>query len=269
MQSVANPFLNDVFVGDLSELAGGAASGELTVEKIHRDALRKLGGLVAHLGSGGGEVILLSSAQAGFGKSHLLSRLVADQASDCFFIPVELNRDSRPNWVGLLQAVLGACTRPRQALPQVSYLEEMSRRLMAVAAADLILRGDVPAGDPAAAISMLKRDYMRAFDMRGGGSEVARWMDGNFNALLPLMAGVLARRAMVEADEAEAWMRVLSRFNRGDAAERKAAIASVAMLGVPLCQFWGEAALALVLPPGVASPAVGVGLRSCGCAGEW
>lgn len=231
MHSVANPFLNDVLVGDLGELAGGAVFGELTVESIHVEALRRLGGHLSHLGADGGEVILLSSAQAGFGKSHLLSRLVADRSDDCFFVPAEVNRDSRPSWVGLLQEVLGACTRPRQAAPLVSFLEEMSRRLMAEASADLILRGDVPAGDPAGAISMLKRDYIRAFDMRGGGSEVARWMDSNFNALLPLMAGVLARRAMIETDEAEAWMRVLSRFNRGNATERKAAIASVAMLG--------------------------------------
>ncbi len=232
MPSIANPFINDIHVAGLTELAVGAAHENPTVESINAEALSRLGGQLAQLDHRAGGVILLRSARAGFGKSHLLARLVEGHCGEALFIPVEVNRDSRPNWLGMLHGVLGACTQVRHAEPQVSFLDEMSRRLMAEAAADLILRGDVPAAEPAAAISMLKRDFLSVFDMRGGGgTEVARWMADNFNALLPLMGAVLGKRAAVETDEAVAWLRVLARFNRGDATERKAAIASVAMLG--------------------------------------
>ncbi|MGI9241649.1 MAG: hypothetical protein ACR2RV_12685 [Verrucomicrobiales bacterium] len=231
MPVLANPFLNDVHVAGLAELAAGAAHTDPTVESINAEALGRLGGYLDQFDGESGGVVLLSSARAGFGKSHLLARLVEAHSGESLFVPVEINRDSRPDWLGMLHGVLGACTQVRSQDPQVSFLEEMSRSLMAEAAVELILRGEVPAADPAGAISMLKRDYLAAFDMRGGGSEVVRWMADNFNALLPLMGAVLGERAAVETDEAVAWLRVLARYNRGDAAERKAVVASVAMLG--------------------------------------
>lgn len=227
MQSIPNPFLDDVHVGALSV---SAAAGSLTVESIHADALRKLAGHVAHFGGNSAAVILLRSSQAGFGKSHLLSRLFAGRSHGCFFVPLDVSRDSKPNWGGMLQGVLTACVEAGQG-GGASVMEQMGRRLMGEAAAELILRGDVPTGDPAAAITMLKRDYLRAFDMRAGGSEVARWMIGNFNVLLPLMGEVLGSRAVVEKEEAVAWLRVLARFNAGNEGERKAALASVSMFG--------------------------------------
>ena len=231
-QLTPNPFLDDIFLAGSASPALGAALDEPTVESMHADALRKLAGHVANLANGaGGAVILLRSSRAGFGKSHLLERLVAARKNECFFVPLDVNRDTRPTWTGMLQGVLVAGAQVRQATPRVSFLESMGRKLMAEAASDLILRGDVPSGDPARAIAMLKRDYLRAFDMRGGGSEVARWMAGNFTTLLPLMGAVLASRAMIGEDEAVAWLRVLARFNAGGAAERKAVLDSVALFG--------------------------------------
>jgi hypothetical protein len=231
MHSTPNPFLDDVFVGGISDSGLAAPADWPGVAPIHAEALRVLGDHIRGLAGGGGAIVLLRSPRAGSGKSHLLSRLAAARGDDHFFIPLDVNRDSHPSWVELMQGVLRASAQERQARPQMPFLDEMGRRLMAEAAADLILRGDVPTSDPAAAISMLKRDYLRVFDMRAGGSDVARWMTGNFNALLPLMGGVLGSRAAVDPDEAVAWLRVLSRFNAGTATERKAAVNAVVSLG--------------------------------------
>ena len=226
-----NPFLDDVLAVDLAISALGGADELACIDSLQADALAKLERQLHAVKVGGAATILLRSSRAGAGKSHLLARLVAAAASECFFIPVDVNRDSRPSWTGTFQAVLGLAARERLASPRITYLEELARRLMALAAADLVLRGDVPAGDPAAAIAMLKRDYLQAFDMRGGGSQVGGWMAENFRALLPLMGEVLGARAGVDPDEAVAWLRVLARFNAGGAAERKATLASVGALG--------------------------------------
>ena len=233
MQSIPNPFLDDAYARGVSDSALGDVAGELTIEPIHEQPLRQLGKHLADLTGRAGAVVLLRSARAGFGKSHLLARLGAAHAKECFFVPLDVNRDSRPNWTGMLQGVLTACSKGEGSAASLSFLDCMGRKLMGEAAAELILRGDIPTANPAVAITMLKRDYLQAFDMRGGSvsAEVSRWMACNFSVLLPLMGEVLGSRAVVDKEEAVAWLRVLARFNAGDDSERKAALDGVTVFG--------------------------------------
>ena len=217
-----NPFLDDVYVRELCN--PGVLEG--TVGAIHDGALTALQAHVANLAGSDGAVVLLKSPVAGAGKSHLLARLASASQRDGFFVPLEVNHDARPSWTRLLRDVLAASANGDE-----TFLDEMSRRLMGEATAELILRGDVPTADPAASIATLKRDYMRVFDMREGGSDISRWMMSNFSVLLPLMGEVLGCRAVIDTDEAIAWLRVLARFNAGNAADRKAALASVSVIG--------------------------------------
>ena len=102
MQSIPNPFLDDVFCGGLS------AAGVETVETIHAEALRRLGGHVMNLGGGLVSVMLLRSSRAGCGKSHLLSRLVSGCGGRCFFVPLEVNGEELPGFIAEPRAVDGA-----------------------------------------------------------------------------------------------------------------------------------------------------------------
>ena len=229
MHSQENPFLDDVHVSEVS-LRGRIASGRVdSVNELHAGSLAVLGEHLADLGASRTVMVLLRSPRAGMGKSHLLSRLVSAR-DDVYFVGMDVNRDSHPSWVRWLRGILKDCSESPGG-GQPAFLEQVSRRLMAEATIELILRGDVPAANPAAAIAMLKRDYVKIFDMAGGGSEVARWLVANFNELLPLMGEVLGSRAVIDPDEAVAWLRVLSRFNAGNVAERKAILGSVAMFG--------------------------------------
>ena len=233
MDRKPNPFLADVFPCRLADLANCKGGDFYNVESVHVDGLAELRNHLLEMGltvpGGTGSILMLRSPIAGYGKSHLLARLIGAESGAFRFVPLETNRESRPSWVGLLQGVLQSCAQSGSGEGGASFLETMARRLFAEACADLILRGDVPAADPARAIAMLKRDYLVAFDARGGGSEVGRWLAGNFNALLPLMGEVLGSRCVVDVDEVSAWLRVLSSFNVGGHAERKATLNSVSV----------------------------------------
>ena len=123
---IPNPFRDDVFSSE-SSLPG--------ISQIHEDAVQHCINAITSLSSGGrlgedvtdpqqrGEIILISSPLAGYGKSHLIGRVSRSVLETVHSVPLSLSPDTC--WEGLLSHVIDyqSC-QVSSALPGATRFEE-------------------------------------------------------------------------------------------------------------------------------------------------
>ena len=128
-----------------------------------------------------GEIVLLSSPLAGYGKSHLIGRLSRSLGSSVMTVPLSLG--PTPAWEDL---VTGAVTRLAQSTSSVpletSSLEEAAARFLSLLILSGMKRGILHADDCPVSLSMLENDYQAAFSHRSTREMVA-WLKGKLALL--------------------------------------------------------------------------------------
>lgn len=102
-RSAANPFLDDVFVNQATEIPG--------VSQIHNHVFQRIADATESLIESGndlqtGRIFLVTAPRAGYGKSHLTARLRDHLRSMASTIPLPFDRSRPTTWPVALNAVL-------------------------------------------------------------------------------------------------------------------------------------------------------------------
>ncbi len=161
------------------------------------------------LGNASGEIVLLRSADAGAGKTHLLAEAIAQSKSTCHSVVLVFDRGCEPSWTALLRDSLVQLAQQPPAAGEVNPLSASARRLFAELLSDLLSRGQIPTTNPAKARRSLELNGASLLDLRGA-SPVAAWFRDNAQALFDPLAASLARH--IDLDAARSWIEILYRF---------------------------------------------------------
>jgi hypothetical protein len=213
---IGNPFAADIFPDGLP-VAGGPTG-------VHAEAYAELKQLVDRASQrlqspraedGGGTVVLLRAARAGFGKSHLLARLSAELSHRAFVVAVPFDREREAQWSALLWQVMETFHQGRAE--KLSLLDLVTRRLFAIINQRLIVEKIIPCAHPRESLEALERQFVDLFDFTNPAQPVARWFAEHFERLMPFAAQAAADIAGLAPEAAAHWLRVLIAYAQGGA----------------------------------------------------
>lgn len=197
-----NPFADDVCSGPY----GLAKEG--TVESLNSDLLDQL--LDAVEGRAGAPPILLTAPRAGYGKTHLLGRVVAAAGAQAVMVPLAFKSGDKPDLAMLTRRGIEALSRA--PLPDVagwSRLREACGGVLAVLMRGLIEQGTLPCANPAQALQLLSGPVTDVFDANGPARAISSWLTNHAGSLRPLLARAAAKRVPATAAEVELWLDAL------------------------------------------------------------
>ena len=222
----SNPFDRDV-VDDLRssrDETGPVALYTASLEGLG-ERIRGIGRSEGDSSRGGGEIVLLTSARAGVGKTHFLAQLRNMLAEEALTIPLGFHREQILDWDELLRGLLvfGDESRPSGNDSCVSILQERARQFFAEGVGELIANGEVPCGQREQALRSLREDWRELFDPAGGDAAVAHWFEEVFEALSPSLSDSFARAYGIPIEQASFWVGHLFAYHReaGKGAERR------------------------------------------------
>jgi hypothetical protein len=167
-------------------------------EKAKERIAHIIEGLIQGAQSRRGRVLMLRSARAGFGKSHLLARSLDGLADIAHILPVRFDREAPPSWENLHRLLLSSLSMRQTGAP-LSGLSGIARQVFADLVGDLIVQGIVPAEHADRAIRGMQLNSSTMFDLQSKTSPIAEWFCSNQTALHPPMAESLANRGIGDA----------------------------------------------------------------------
>ena len=188
---LCNPFSEDIFPDGDPATASSLTlhhDAEERLEELLAEAAQQPPGAVRH---GNGRVILLKAPRAGYGKSHLLSRLQIANPLAFFVVPLEFDPGETLSWKSLLDQVFQILHQPGNA-GAPAPLDLVARRTFAMANAGMIRAGKIPCGEPETAAVSLEQRFAELFDFTNPEQEVARWFQENFERLLPVSSSLVS-----------------------------------------------------------------------------
>ncbi|MEM6911151.1 MAG: hypothetical protein AAF555_06165 [Verrucomicrobiota bacterium] len=193
-----NPFRSDVFQSASQPLA--------EVASLHAEDSVQLARRVEERLAGEDEgLILLTSREAGYGKSHLLWRLQRDLGSRIERLTLRFPDTGVPTWRGLLLRTLHWLSRSdREGICRMTLL---ARRVFARLLTQLLRSGEIPCSDPEAYAKWLPENADLALDVASQEHEVARWLAGRYGGLRPLLAEAFSQLYAVPEPESGFWGR--------------------------------------------------------------
>jgi|GEM_PF-2188787 len=216
----ANPFQGDIITLDLP-------IDDQEAVRLDRAEAADLEAIVDQVLTGDpedqrrGQVVLLRSPRAGFGKTHLLACMREKVGDAAIVVPVGLETERPVNWVGFYQSLLQTLASTSH-VSAPSQLDAMVRRLLASATSQLIKEGKIPSSDQKEACRELDEFPLRTFDFgKEDKAAVCRWFRDYYEDLRPLVVAALARRTGLDTADVTGWIDVLYRFTEADGGERQ------------------------------------------------
>ena len=213
---LCNPFSGDIFPDGDPATASSLTlhhDAEERLEELLAEAAQQPPGAVRH---GNGRVILLKAPRAGYGKSHLLSRLQIADPLAFFVVPLEFDPGETLSWKSLLDQVFQILHQPGNA-GAPAPLDLVARRTFAMANAGMIRAGKIPCGEPETAAVSLEQRFAELFDFTNPEQEVARWFQENFERLLPVSSSLVSEETGLSKASALLWLRALCGYAQGGA----------------------------------------------------
>lgn len=164
------------------------------------------------------ELLLLRAPRAGFGKTHLLSRVFskAPKNSSVYSIPLD---SAAAGWPTVLRGFVNHLTEVDGGRHGIS----LSRRLIGNLLANLIDRGEIKAAHGKSAVPALREHAETIFAREDENNPVIRWFVSNFSALRPILVRELGQVCNLTEARAEFWFDVLRGFDLPDSGSRAAA----------------------------------------------
>ena len=166
------------------------------------------------------EAQLVTSVQAGYGKSHLIGRLFQELRGRATLIYVMPFQNPATVFQSLMMTIARELHFPERAdagawdREEPTQLDQLAHAVLAQTLADLVESGrdvQTEAEDRAEVIARLRNDPMGSFNRGVSGANWADWMRSYFTRLLPLFEEALARRGLTLSAPG-AWLRVLRAY---------------------------------------------------------
>lgn len=158
---------------------------------------------------------LVTSAEPGYGKSHLIGRLfkeLGERATQVYLRPFQ---DAGSSWRSILLKVVQELDRPDDphlttAAPgQLTQLDAIAFGVMAHLLAGLIEKGRADCENGAEGALEMRLDPLEAFGHGRDGHYLLGWMRAQFPDLLPHLLRELRESGVTLHAPARAWLRVL------------------------------------------------------------
>lgn len=161
---------------------------------------------------GPGRGVLLRAPRAGFGKTHLISRVQHRLAPSHEFLPLVPADGSRIEPSAAIESALRRLTRQLPAGNGLTALDLQARRIFSFALQPLVASGDVPCQDREAALVALRQRPVETFDFHQPQAVTAHWTKENFEVLGPRLALELSRSTSASLNETSFWLATLFRY---------------------------------------------------------
>ena len=149
-----------------------------------------------------GKTLMVSSPEAGHGKSHLIAKALKDTASKNLILEFQINKVEHFSLDELLRLVI-------QSLYKKTSTNSPVRNLFASLICDLIKKGIVPVANISSATEALKRHNIRMLDFKDEKSLIAKWFKGNINALFPHLIESMINLTGLSKESCEFWIKTL------------------------------------------------------------
>lgn len=159
-----------------------------------------------------GRCILLRAPRAGYGKTHLLSRVQHHLAASHEFIPLHAAFGSRIDAASVTDDTLRRLLRLLPASGGLSVLDLVTRRLFAMALQPLVGSGEVPCQDRDGALTALRMRPIETFDFHHPNAVTAHWARENFEILGQRLSMEIAQRSGLPVRGVAFWVENLFRF---------------------------------------------------------
>lgn len=185
---------------------------EKHVESINRDALEKMIGLLQLPVDAAGRCILLRAPRAGYGKSHLLSRVQSLLGNTHEFILLQPTEGYRVDATAALHDVLAKLTRALPAGGGLTVLDLLARKIFALGLEPLVRSGEVPCQDRETALTALQSRPVETFDFHLNTAVTAHWARDHFEILGPRLVVEIAQLIGAPLREVGFWVDVLFRY---------------------------------------------------------
>lgn len=179
-----------------------------SVEALNSEVLDDL---IEAVGAGrSGPMKLLTAPRAGYGKTHLLSRIAAATAGQVVIVPVAFRSGDPINLASLtrrgIESLLEACDQDR---PGWTRLREYGAQVIVTLLRRLIESGQLACANPSQALSVLSGPVQEVFDATGRAQRIGEWLAHNRGGLRGPLAMLAARELPLRAELLDGWMSAL------------------------------------------------------------
>ena len=153
-------------------------------------------------GDQGNQIIMVSSPEAGHGKTHLISKAIQNASAENRLLEIKIPELEHFNFNDVLKTAL-------ESLYRKDSKGEKIKELFGVLIGDLIQTGIVPVANKNTAKKALQNHYLNMLDTNDDNSLIAKWFKGNFDALYPHLVQSLNRLFNISEKSGNFWIRTL------------------------------------------------------------
>ncbi|MEN3940454.1 hypothetical protein WJU23_04105 [Prosthecobacter sp. SYSU 5D2] len=196
-----NPFSADVCAGPLAVTPGAS------VEGLNEEVLDQL--LEAVEMRAGAPLMLLTAPRAGYGKTHLLGRVVAAAGGAVVMVPLAFRTGDALNLTTVTRRGLEALGTAAGETEGWSRLREGCAGLVAHLLHELIKEGLVPSANPEQALRVLSGPVGDVFNADGAAHMIGDWLRKHAGGLRPILARRVSRQVPVRTEVADAWLEAM------------------------------------------------------------
>ena len=186
---------------------------EQTVECINAAAFQQLMCLLSRPVEAAGRCVLLRAPRAGYGKSHLLSRVQHQLGGSHEFVLLQPVDGYRVDAETALADVLAKLTRVQQGSGGLTAFDVLARKVLAMGLVPLVRSGQVPCQDCEFALAALHNRPVETFDFQHPTAVTAHWTRDNYELLGPRLVVELSQLLDAPMREVGFWVDVMFRYS--------------------------------------------------------
>ena len=147
------------------------------------------------------KIIMVSSAEAGYGKSHLIYKAVNNASASSRSLNLKIDNLQDFSFGDIFKAALRSLLREIHS--------HKVRELFSKLICDLIDKGVVPVANKDTACRALQNHYINMLDTKDEHSLIAKWFNSNINALFPHLVRSLSNFKKLTDDSCKFWIQLL------------------------------------------------------------
>lgn len=198
-QEIENPFLDSVCRTPWD--VGGSVEG-LNAEVLDQ--------LIDGVGlKSAGPLIMLTAPRAGYGKTHLLGRMVAAAADEAIMVPLAFRSGDALTLTTLNRRGIESLYLADAKMRGWSRLREASAHIVTTLMHRLIQSGQLPCANAAQALGVLAGPVEAIFDPQGKAHMIGEWISKNRETLRCALAILASRELPLQVDSLDAWLGAL------------------------------------------------------------